>query len=504
MCFRKYKILAVFVSMVFLSSCFKTGLNVSPAEGHKISKARKVIVTLDDGTEVELKKVRIENEKMIGETPSKEQKEIDLTSITMVKIEKTNYAYAVLSGCVGLVALWLINGMATAPSPPPPESCPFIHSYDGEKYVLDAEPYGAAVCRGLKRTEWCALEHLKENEGRYKILITNELEETQFVDELNLLVVDHSPEVTVVPDPFGRLHTVGQTFLPQLAYEKDGKDIKPYVDKKDGVFWKSRVKEKSCWEEKNFRDELILVFPKPETSKKAKLVVNAYTTFWGSYNVKRFLGLHGNKIDQWYKEVDQYGPAYYSVTNMAVREELYYLKVNVETEDGWKSRGLIYGGGPFVADDKAYSIDISDVPGDCLKIKLFPPVNFWMIDFIAVDYSENVPVQITELEPHEARTNQGKDVSEYLTENDDMYFIMPRIGDAAELIFEPPCCPGHLRRSVLLKASGYYDIHLEAGGEPQKEALRRFLFEPGFAVRNAYQEYLMWTKHTFKTKQSKR
>jgi hypothetical protein len=66
---------------------------------------------------------------------------------------------------------------------------------------------------------------------------------------------------------------------------------------------------------------------------------------------------------------------------------------------------------------------------------------------------------------------------------------MPRTGDRAEIDFRAqPRRPG-LERSFLVKVSGYYDIHLTAVGEPQREILARYTGEPGFAARYALEEY---------------
>jgi bisphosphoglycerate-dependent phosphoglycerate mutase len=54
-------------------------------------------------------------------------------------------------------------------------------------------------------------------------------------------------------------------------------------------------------------------------------------------------------------------------------------------------------------------------------------------------------------------------------------------------------------RTVLLKASGYYDIHLEAKGKPQLATIEKLEKEPGYAVQYAFKEYLKWREGLMKT-----
>lgn len=370
--------------------------------------------------------------------------------------------------------------------------CPFIYSFDGEKYVFDAEPYGGAMCRGLKRTEWCGLESLKEINGNYKIIVSNDVNETQFMDELVLITVDHPHGVKVAPGISGTIHTIHNETIPERAYERKGDDLLPFISKNDRVFWQSRIEEKSEPGEENLRDELIFEFPKPGGAKKAKLIVNACNTYWASQVLKRYLDLYGNSVNEWFDEVNNFGPAYSKMMTTFLREELYSLQIKVETEDGWKSKGMIIGGGPLISKDKVYHLDISDVQGDVLKIKLAPPVNFWMINYLAVDYTEDSPLRIIELEAIKAVNKEGQDIKKTLAKEDDDYLVMPNTGDAAELVFESPRHSDNMERSLILKASGYYDIHLEAKGEPRLDIIDRFFKEPGFVVRYALQEYLKW------------
>ena len=66
---------------------------------------------------------------------------------------------------------------------------------------------------------------LKAKDGRYTLQITEELWETAYFDELQLIVVDHPDSIAVyvderfVPPPFPPLHlyAVQQALLPAMA-----------------------------------------------------------------------------------------------------------------------------------------------------------------------------------------------------------------------------------------------------------------------------------------------
>jgi len=412
----------------------------------------------------------------------------EIDSVLVKRPDSTKTFLAVVG--VGVLAVVAAGAIAMATK----ESCPFIYSYDGQTYVFDAEPYGGATSVGLKRTEWCGLEHLKDVNGIYRIRVTNEVDETQQTDELKLVVVDHAQGVKAVPDESGNLHTITQPIIPVSAREKKGRDILPLVQENDWIFWQSWLEEKSPSDTTDIRDELVFEFPKPLGATKAKLFFNGCNTLWASQMVKRFLELYGEEVTQFYAAVNAGGAAYQDLVNWNLRGELYRLQIRAETKEGWVPKGTIVGGGPFISEDRIYSLDLGDIPGETLKLKLLPPAGFWMINYIAVDYTDDLPVQTTELAPVQATDRSGRDIRGILSQNDEDYFIMPNIGDWADVSFlAPPSLPG-LARTVLCKASGFYDIHLEAKGKPRQDILGRFLTEPDFAARYALQEYVRWAQ----------
>jgi hypothetical protein len=484
------KVTALAVGLFIFESCVTTTvIQLAPEERKKIEGAEKVWVQKTDGSEIELTQPMLMDQKICGRTKDKKNIEIGFASIHRVEIRKTDYRGLYIGTMVVAVTAALAIGAATAPKPPPSSSCPFIYSCSGGKEVLDAEPYGGSICRGLKRTEWCVLEHLAETDGRYHIRIANKLREDQYTDELKLVVVDHPAGVRVAPDTLGSVHAFVNPVPPARALDRSGSNVAAAFVENDAFVWEAPYPDADSAGRGALRESLVFEFPKPKDAKRAKLLVNGSTTPWGSQVARDFLGLYGTRLPAWYAAVDAPGFARDQVLSWYRREGLYLLPIQVETDKGWIVRAVLFGGGPFASEDKATVLDIGDVPGDTLRIRLEPAVQFWSINQVAVDYTDDAPLKVDEVEAVEARGNGKTDVRDLLARNDDRYFVLNEMDESADVFFPSPPKTVGLERTVILKASGYYRIRLEPTGEARADTLMRILTEPGYTLDFAFARY---------------
>jgi tetratricopeptide (TPR) repeat protein len=105
-----------------------------------------------------------------------------------------------------------------------PSSCPYLYTWNGDRFefvtdFLGGGETGYQVAPGVYSTpdpeEFVRIrgDQLRTREGRYEIRVTNELEETLFLDHLSLLAVDHPagtdvfPREGLVSAPVGGLRT---------------------------------------------------------------------------------------------------------------------------------------------------------------------------------------------------------------------------------------------------------------------------------------------------------
>ena len=169
-------------------------------------------------------------------------------------------------------------------------------------------------------------------------------------------------------------------------------------------------------------------------------------TQWASCNSAGFLRLFG---------------AYYPLMN-AVRSQARkgYIRFDVQvcTGDGWTTRGVVRGANPRLPREEVVVLDVGDVPGDRLQLRLPLVAGYWKIGNVRVDYSPDLPIAVVEVKPSEARDRQGRDVLPLLQADDNSYYVTEK-GDEATISFpEPPAAPG-VARSFILRARGYYTIH---------------------------------------------
>lgn len=434
---------------------------------------------------------------IIGTTEMGRNLEIEMDKILFVQVEKVDGAKT-LFATVGVIAIGvlLIFGIALLLK----ESCPFVYSFDGEKYIFDAEPLGGAIAKGLQKTDYSRLEYLKAVDGKYHLKFKNEVEETQYLDEVKLLVVDHDPGTEVTPDLSGVMHVVQKPIPPISALDENGMDLTNFIEKQDGVAWQTHFPTDDSYKGKDLRHHLTFEFPKPINVKSAKLLVNAGTGLWGSNMIREMLQLRGDKVDNWYKAVNNGEYELFELYKFIEREELYILGIQVQQGDSWVPSGFIPGSGPFVTEDRVIHLDLNKVEGDILKIRVNPPFGFWTIDYIGIEYGEYPAPIVDELSIDLAEDQYGKVISEFMNMRDDSYQEMPELGDWFNVSFNEPAEQEGMKRSLFLKTTGYYELHLPKDKPEQTELIQKMHTTPGAIIEYAMDEYLKWRTHLLSSK----
>ena len=408
-------------------------------------------------------------------------------SVRRVKAGATfGVAVAVVVVVVAVVASFTA---ANDPPPPPSTSCPFVYSWDGTQYVLDAEPYGGATVQALERTDVTELEPLVDSNGRYRLLLTNEMRETQHTNRIDLLVVDHAAGLVVATDLNGDPHAFRHVDRLIEANDQAGRDLLPWLREKDQATWHPDLEAASRdLPLADTRDHITLTFVKPSGAKRACLLADAATAPWGAEMIRTMLEMRGVTLGLFYAAINSLQGARDQLHAWNEREELFYLGVEVEEDGRWVKQGRLIGGGPIAAETRAIPLDLSRVSGDRVRVRIHPPVGYWMFNAFRLAYDEE-PVRTNVIAPAIARGSAGNDLLPRVRKDDGAYLDFASNDDWAELEFAAPEREPGAQRTIFSRTRGWYEIRLDALGAPDLAAVDRLTNVPGDPVQRAMQDY---------------
>src|SRR5207249_1914982 len=135
-----------------------------------------------------------------------------------------------------------------------PSSCPFLFTWNGTRFEFVTDFMGGGEigyweAPGVRNRpdpiEYVRIRRsqLQPKDGRYQLRVTNELEETMFIDRLALLAVTHAADVEVFPnegmtDPPKRfrLFQARHARAPEKVIDDHGHDVTGRVAAMDGSF----------------------------------------------------------------------------------------------------------------------------------------------------------------------------------------------------------------------------------------------------------------------------
>ncbi|MGA2383054.1 MAG: hypothetical protein ABSG61_06420 [Gemmatimonadales bacterium] len=355
------------------------------------------------------------------------------------------------------------------------QSCPFVYAWDGAGWRLASGTFGGAIARPLTRTVVDNLDSVVPQSGVVRLKVTNELDETDHLDALAVLAVDHAPGVTVAADPAGNLHTIGALEPPVTATDFRGADALARVRDADGWNWESSFAGRDTVRVADLRDGLQLAFVRPPGARRAHLVVDASNTPWAVHLLYEFIRAHGAGTDAWYDSLNA-EPALAQAVALRLAGEG-FLAASVRTQTGWAPAGLVWEVGPELARRQVLELDLSAVVGDTVLVRLESAPALWLVDRVAMDFTADGPLTVHELPLVAARDRAGNDVARLIAAVDGLDYVMEP-GDTAEVSFRAPALGAGMGRTFLLRSSGWYRIHVPSAGTPDVAMLDAVMHQP--------------------------
>lgn len=363
-------------------------------------------------------------------------------------------------------------------------SCPFAYSYDGERYTLEGEMFGGAIFKASQRTDRVRLERVVARRGEYRVRLANHNHEIQQVDQARLLVVDHDEGAEILPTLGGELVTFARRVPPARAVDLRGGNVVSLVRDDDGDSWISTPFGRDPEAASGLRDGLVLEFPRPPDAADVKLAFTVQSTRWAAGLLNHLVGLQGREADAWRDRMNA-RPAERMAFLTALRREG-LLRLSVWDGQGWRDSGVLANVGPAAPRRQAIRLDLRGVPGSTVRVRLDATPGMWTVDAVAADYSADIPVSLSELQPARATSHDGRDLRDALAAADGHYYTMPTTSDSAEVVFnEPPPPPPGRRRTFIFEASGYYSI-LVPPTEPRLALFDQLVGEPGAFARYSF------------------
>jgi hypothetical protein len=309
----------------------------------------------------------------------------------------------------------------------------------------------------------------------FKLKITNELKERQYTDVAELLMVEHTNDMEVLMDSYGLPYSLKLLVSPRSAQTDLGNDYLSEIKTNDGVtyqFFDETSKNKDF-------SSIDLSFISTGKTNQMKLILNLKNTIWLDHTFERFGSLMGDQYDRISSKQDR-GPA--EQKKQWSKDEGIMLAVKLKTENGWKTIDYINTVGPLASRSIVVPIEADCQAGDELIVRLESGYHFWEVDYAAMDFTSNDPLEITRLPLLEAVDENNIDLMSAIANHDGIYLEQPYIGAEAILTFDASMTIQSQKISTLfLHTRGYYEYIRDYNGKPNISELKKFKLPGTFA-----------------------
>jgi hypothetical protein len=338
---------------------------------------------------------------------------------------------------------------------------------------LQGETYGGAIYPQLARDDYMPLRMSPTTNNTLQLKISNELQEQQYTDFADLIVVTHSENTKVLSDEKGNLYEIANPQLPIAAWTGNNKDaMAPLLKKDDNTLL--HFDDTLATDATNY---LITKFNKPAGTQKGKLVLAIKNSYWLDYLYGEMAKSFGSYYNTYVKKQDK-RPA--SELLQWAKDQKIPLEVSVKTKTGWQKIMDLTTIGPLATREIVVPLDLKNVEGSSVEVRLSSGFMFWEIDYAAIDFSGNNNFSVETISPSIATDETGKNVLPELNKKDGIYLEQPVPGNCVTLEYKGLEHHPNTVQTYILHTKGYYTHVRELKGSPKIAFLKQFKKPGGF------------------------
>ena len=330
-------------------------------------------------------------------------------------------------------------------------SCPTVYSADSGEALLEAELFSYSIAPSFQARDIDKLSLKHVRDGYLELDFRNEMLETHYIDQLEILEVEHTEDQVAYPGSNGYPIVVGQTLAPTSAFDQDGLNILSEITSADGHAWSTTSHRLAEVSPDNFHDALDIEFNLPEDSGDIALVLTMRNSLLNTvllYDVML--------KEQSFAALDWMG---HDLNHLGNRAELglWYrenmgMTISVWRNGRFQEVGKIGDQGPIAWSERAFSLDAPR--GDNLRIRLSFVADNWRIDQVALAVdAQRGKVRTIPATEARALQMQRPDIPAYLAQSDENYLIT-RPGESVQLGFDVG--KSKQSRTFFLASEGYY------------------------------------------------
>ncbi len=334
-------------------------------------------------------------------------------------------------------------------------SCPFVYSYDGEKYYFEHEAIPFAVNKALETTSYGTLRKLNEVDGKYHVRIVEMLDEKSFVNSFRLIAVDY-PEnkgiKEVFADIYGEPHTIQERIAPIEFIDYRGSSKLEEITSKGKLVGS----DYSMLYKGEYITPYEATFAKPQDDiETAKLMISTKKTYLITQSWNWFLDKIDGSNNIWWIEkamgLSEFEEIFTDFINLV------NLRVELWNGEEWVKQGEIKAGMDILEEFLIpLDLGIINYETDEIKVRITSGGGLYEIDQVSIDFSQNEIINIVELEPEIALLNNEKDVKEVIGDSGNDKHVKMIFGDKIDLIYDSPELDEGSERGFMVALKGYY------------------------------------------------